>query len=219
MLFTFPSRYWYTIGLRRVFSLGGWARRIHAGFHVPRATRDAAMLHEASCTGLSPSADRLSRRFHSPRSCNHAVPQPREGRNLRGLGSAPFARRYWGYHVLFSLPPGTKMFQFPGFASPHRRGYGSFTPVGCPIRTSADQRSPAPTRSFSQLATSFVAFLSHRHPPCALSCFLPCITCGPVRTRRAYLRLSRVICLFFPSLFQYVKVRRPRHLHGEHGGE
>ena len=136
------------------------------------------MLHEASCTGLSPSADRLSRRFHSPRSCNHAVPQPREGRNLRGLGYAPFARRYWGYHVLFSLPPGTKMFQFPGFASPHRRGYGSFTPVGCPIRTSADQRSPAPTRSFSQLATSFVAFLSHRHPPCALSCFLPCIICS-----------------------------------------
>jgi hypothetical protein len=46
---------------------------------------------------------------------------------------------------------------------------------------------------------------------------LPCIICGPVRTRRAYLRLSRVICLFFPSLFQYVKVRRPRI--GELGGE
>ena len=142
---------------------------------MPRATRDTAMLHEASCTGLSPSADRLSRRFHSPRSCNLAVPQPRGGQNLPGLGCAPFARHYLGYHVLFSLPPGTKMFQFPGFASPQTRGYGSFTPVGCPIRTSADQRSPAPTRGFSQLATSFVAFLSHRHPPCALSCFLPCI--------------------------------------------
>ena len=51
-------------------------------------------------------------------SCHHLVPQPPKGRNLTGLGCAPFARRYWGYHVLFSSPPGTKMFQFPGFASP-----------------------------------------------------------------------------------------------------
>ena len=101
-----------------MFSLGGWARRIHTGFHVPRATRDTATLHLGSDTGLSPSAARLSRRFSSPRSCDHAVPQPRTGRNLHGLGYAPFARRYWGYHVLFSLPPATKMFQFTGFASP-----------------------------------------------------------------------------------------------------
>ena len=34
-----------------------------------------------------------------------------------GLGSSPFARHYWGNHCLFSLPAGTKMFQFPAFAS------------------------------------------------------------------------------------------------------
>ena len=33
-----------------------------------------------------------------------------------GLGSAPFARHYSGYRRFLSLPPGTKMFQFPGFA-------------------------------------------------------------------------------------------------------
>ena len=33
-----------------------------------------------------------------------------------GLGSSPFARHYLGNHYLFSLPPGTKMFQFPGLA-------------------------------------------------------------------------------------------------------
>ena len=118
MLFTFPSRYWYTIGLRRVFSLGGWARRIHAGFHVPRATRDAAMLHDAPCTGLSPSADMLSRMFHSRQSCNLAVPQPPRGRNLAGLGSAPFARRYWGYHFCFLFLRVLRCFSSPG--SPHR---------------------------------------------------------------------------------------------------
>ena len=42
VLFTFPSRYSYAIGLMGVFSLAGWSRRIHTGFHVPRATQDAA---------------------------------------------------------------------------------------------------------------------------------------------------------------------------------
>ena len=41
VLFTFPSRYWFTIGLTGVFSLAGWSRRVRAGFHVPRATQDA----------------------------------------------------------------------------------------------------------------------------------------------------------------------------------
>ena len=36
---------------------------------------------------------------------------------MAGLGSSPVARHYWGNHCLFSLPGGTKMFQFPPFAS------------------------------------------------------------------------------------------------------
>ena len=42
VLFTFPSRYWYTIGLPGVFSLGGWCRRIQAGFLRSRPTQDTA---------------------------------------------------------------------------------------------------------------------------------------------------------------------------------
>ena len=38
VLFTFPSRYWFTIGHQGVFSLRRWASQIHAGFHVTRAT-------------------------------------------------------------------------------------------------------------------------------------------------------------------------------------
>ncbi len=38
VLFTFPSRYWCAIGRQVVFSLGGWALRIQAGFHVSRPT-------------------------------------------------------------------------------------------------------------------------------------------------------------------------------------
>ena len=45
VLFTFPSRYWSTIGLPGVFSLGGWSRRIHTGFHVPRTTQDTTIFN------------------------------------------------------------------------------------------------------------------------------------------------------------------------------
>ncbi len=40
VLFTFPSRYWFTIGLSGVFSLTGWCRQIHARLLRPRATQD-----------------------------------------------------------------------------------------------------------------------------------------------------------------------------------
>ena len=57
-----------------------------------------------------------------------------------------------------SFPPGTEMFQFPGFASATyvfscRYPIG----VGCPIRISTDQRLLAAPRGFSQRATSFIA--------------------------------------------------------------
>ena len=65
VLFTFPSRYWFTIGLSGVFSLAGWSRQIHAEFLVFRATQDTAMLRFASNTGLSPSVVSLSRLFFS----------------------------------------------------------------------------------------------------------------------------------------------------------
>ena len=39
MLPTFPSQYWFTIGLLGVFSLAGWSPRIQTGFHVSRPTQ------------------------------------------------------------------------------------------------------------------------------------------------------------------------------------
>ncbi len=39
VLFTFPSRYWFTIGRQGVFRLGGWSPHVQTGFHVPRPTQ------------------------------------------------------------------------------------------------------------------------------------------------------------------------------------
>ena len=55
VLFTFPSRYCFTIGHQVVFSLTGWSPLIHTRFHVPRATLDTTSLTSLSYTGLSPS--------------------------------------------------------------------------------------------------------------------------------------------------------------------
>ena len=76
VLFTFPSRYWFAIGLQRVFSLAGWTRQIHTGLHVSRATQDNTRPHRCSCTGLSPSVIELSRSFHSTSECHIVVLQP-----------------------------------------------------------------------------------------------------------------------------------------------
>ena len=117
MLFTFPSRYWFAIGLLRVFSLGGWARRIHAGFLVPRATQDPAGLQIASCKGLSPAVAPLSRGFHSRSFLPYRGPTTPTGPETRRFGLFPVRSPLLGESLLFSLPRGTKMFQFPRFAS------------------------------------------------------------------------------------------------------
>ena len=88
---------------------------------------------------------------------------------------------------LMSFPPGTEIFQFPGFASltyvfSERYPIG----VGCPIRISTDQRLLAAPRGFSQRATSFIASWCqgiHRMP---FSCSrLPRPFEGRTRTRHA----------------------------------
>src|SRR5690606_15394433 len=67
VLFAFPSRYWFTIGRCRVFSLGGWSPHLQTGFRVSRPTcRKLSSTSEISCTGLSPSVAVLSSTFHYP---------------------------------------------------------------------------------------------------------------------------------------------------------
>ena len=117
MLFTFPSRYWFAIGLLRVFSLGGWSRRIHTGFLVSRATQGAATLRMASCTGRSPAMARCSNLFHSPCFLRSRGPTTPCVPEHAWFGLLPVRSPLLGESLLFSLPAGTKMFQFPAFAS------------------------------------------------------------------------------------------------------
>ena len=151
VLFTFPSRYLFTIGLLVVFSLSRWCWQIHTGFHRPRATQDTARRNFASCTGLSPSTVCFPKQFHSRH--YHIISQSYNPLFAQGLGCSPFARHYLGNHYCFLFLRVLRCFSSPGFLSLE---YIVFNYVGCPIRTSTDNRMFAPTRSFSQLTTSFV---------------------------------------------------------------
>ena len=118
VLFTFPSRYLCTIGRWQVFSLGGWAPRIRAEFHVFRPTQESSGFGLGSShTGLSPAAASLSRDLCWPRrpvawSYNPGEHAPRFG--LVRVRSPLLAESR-----LISSPRGTEMFHFPrcGFSA------------------------------------------------------------------------------------------------------
>ena len=54
VLFTFPSRYYFTIGHRLVFRLGGWSPRLPTRFLVSRGTLDTPVSFIFRIRGLYP---------------------------------------------------------------------------------------------------------------------------------------------------------------------
>ena len=132
VLFTFPSRYWFTIGHQRVFSLGRWSSQLPTGFHVPRGTRVA---HPESPIGFAYGALTLcgapsqklrlpigfvtSRGLRSALQCAPTTPNRKRLRAITsvGFGLFPVRSPLLGESRLISLPAGTEMFHFPAFAS------------------------------------------------------------------------------------------------------
>ena len=135
-----------------------------------------------------------------------------------------------------SVPPGTEMFQFPGFASPaYVFSWRYPKGVGCPIRIPTDQRLLAAPRGFSQRATSFIAswcqgihrmpFLRSRskHPPCTEAIHTRNTHTHPIPTLgnqasthtpaqidpRRQARRPRPIARTKPRHSAHIKVRRP----------
>jgi hypothetical protein len=136
VLFIVQSPYWFAIGCRVVFSLGGWTPHIQPGFHEPEFNRWAGQF---TITGLSPSAARHSNasfvswfiRFRSPLLTES---------------------------LLLSFPVDTEMFHFSTFASSAYTFSGRY-PCGwvAPFRyPEITAWLPAPS-GFSQVPTSFIA--------------------------------------------------------------
>jgi hypothetical protein len=133
VLFTFPSRYWFTIGHQDIFRLGGWSRQIHTRFHGPRATRDTPGGRCAcaygghtlcatafNCFGFT---QRHTRRAGRPGLAYPTTPltQPLPGFSRERFSLFRFRSPLLTESLLFSLPVGTEMFHFPTFPpAPYR---------------------------------------------------------------------------------------------------
>ena len=152
VLFTFPSRYLCTIGRQGVFRLGGWSPHVQTGFHVPRPTR-------GSCQTL-----RL-RGYHPlwPAFRDRSA----SSRTITGL--LRFRSPLLAESLLMSFPPGTEMFQFPGFASStYEFSAGSPMREGFPH---SDIRGSTIARISPRLFAAchvLHRLLAPRHPPNAL---------------------------------------------------
>ena len=170
VLFTFPSRYWFAIGLKGVFSLAGWSPRIRAEFLVLRATQGHAWRCSACRYGAftlyGPAFQPGSR---SPHNAVMAALLPRLRLDAAGLGCSAFARRYLRNHMLFSLPAGTKMFQFPAFA--HLYGVSRLHRDGLPHSDTPGSGAVCASPGIFAAYRVLHRLLEPRHPPSALTCF------------------------------------------------
>ena len=106
--------------------------------------------YQVSATGLSPSLARLSRRLAYRIVILNAVPQPRFS-FLKRFSLFRFRSPLLAESRLLSFPPGTEMFQFPGFASisyvfRYRSSFEGVAPFGH-SRIKACSRLPMTFRS------------------------------------------------------------------------
>ena len=120
MLFTFPSRYLFTIGYRGVLRLGGWAPHVQTGLHVSRLTR----------------VPDTCRRIRGSHPLRPAFPDG-SANSCQVTGLVRVRSPLLAESLLMSFPPATEMFQFAGFASPsyefrRRYPYGWVAPFGDP---------------------------------------------------------------------------------------
>ncbi len=94
VLFTFPSRYSFTIGRSVIFSLAEWSPRIPTGFHVSCGTQVPPRLSVDSPKGLSPALAGLFMPVRISPLISYRRPYNPVCLATDGLGCSPFARRY-----------------------------------------------------------------------------------------------------------------------------
>ena len=159
VLFSFPSPYFFAIGLETYLVLEVDGSRIPApklGYgtlgYRPNSTR-------LTPTGLSPSTADRSRSLQLRRGGGgraHNTTSPMGFPIGFGLDSPPFARRYSGDPCWFLFLPLLRCFRSGGSRSLTGAPRALLEPMaGGPIQASPDLRLHAPTRGLSQLATPF----------------------------------------------------------------
>ena len=165
-----PSRYWFTIGRQGVFSLGGWAPRIPTGFHVSCGTQDSAisaLIFAYRDVTFYVGTFQTSSTNHHFKYRSPSTPMINHWFGLFPLRS-PLLRK----SIFLSLPPGTKMFQFPGLP-PYTYVFSAqcrdITPDGFPHSDIDGSSLACSSPSLFAAYHVLLRLLAPRHPPYALS--------------------------------------------------
>ena len=150
MLFTFPSRYWFTIGHQQYLALEGGPPRFPQDSTCPVVLKDTSRDFLFLPTGLSPSMIALSRgirlreSFVTLRQTLEPAPCALQRHDSLGskstelpwFGLFPFRSPLLRESRLISLPRATKMFQFTRYPLRHNRSAplssGRVAPFGNP---------------------------------------------------------------------------------------
>jgi hypothetical protein len=110
VLFTFPSRYWFTIGHGRVCSLGGWSPRIPTGFLVSRRTQ----VPEPRARDRFRLRDSHPLRWSVPAHFGYRLTVARDNAPLRPYNPAVHAPRFGLLPVRSPLLRESRLISFPG---------------------------------------------------------------------------------------------------------
>ena len=159
VLFTFPSRYWFTIAHSFIFSLGGWSRLLPTRFLVSRRTQDPIRL----CSDFGYRAFTFFGRAFDPVLLSSFLP-------CHGP-STPVLQPVWASPLSLAATQGiTVVFFSSGYLDVSVRRVpllqAMYSPAddsscllpGSPIRTPPLLRFLTASRSFSQFGASFFSF-------------------------------------------------------------
>ena len=129
VLFSFPSRYYFTIGHRLVFSLTSWSRQFRTGFLVSRITQvsnppiiflfhlqDYHLLWLIFPDHLIIKTCKATKLYFSQVKSYNPGYATHTGLHIPSLGCSPFARRYLGNHYCFIFLEILRCFNSLGFA-------------------------------------------------------------------------------------------------------
>jgi hypothetical protein len=173
VLFAFPSRYWFTIGRQRVFSLGEWSPQIPTRLHVSRGTQDAASspvhfpLRGSHTLWLRFPADSRNVRFGNS---TYAVLQPPNASTWVWAVPISLAATF-GISVIY-FPPGTEMVHFPGLAHTRlciQRAVTRVHLAGFPHSEILGSKPACGSPRLIAACHVLLRLLAPRHPPYALS--------------------------------------------------
>ena len=100
------------------------------------------------------------------------VLQPPDGLDRPGLGSAPFARHYWGYHCCFLFLRLLRCFSSPGSPPHNTARMTGHHPAGLPHSDTPGSKAACASPGIFAACRVLHRLPEPRHPPCALSFFL-----------------------------------------------